>query len=616
MAAFLALDAVALVALQTPMGDAVYASSALLLTAGFAAAVWGRRLEPRKGWQLFAAGLLLLGVGDALYALPFDSPFTSSGVSPADGAYLLGSAAMVVGAFRLKRAHVGERDREALIDALSVGVAAGILLWQPLIQPRFTSGDVSTIGRFVSGSYPVFDVVVVAMLCWLLLGRGRGSVTARLLVAGSLMLLVADLVYTVRVDHGTLGQGSLDGLDDLWLVSYGLFFLAALHPRAAARPSVDRRAQLESTSMSLSRLAMSGLVLLAPVVSLAVSAVDGALGMDDVIMALVAAVGLVVLILVRFSDLARGELEARRALLDRERYFRSLVEHASEALLVLDEECIVCDASPAVRDVLHIEPALLVGHHPAEAVPTLDQEQMHVMLARAFAAPGDVITGELSYRTRQGEGWLEMRTTNLLHEPAVRGLVVNLHDVTARRQVQSDLEHRAFTDPLTGLANRALFLDRLEQALRRRHPSDAAVLYCDLDGFKGVNDRFGHADGDRVLKAVAARLADSVRLEDTVARLGGDEFAVLVEGEGAPVLAVAVADRVLDELSRPLVVGGHPFPVAMSIGVASPAPGQRDADELLRRADAAMYAAKRAGGARCVVHPRDSPDLVTPAGPA
>jgi diguanylate cyclase len=135
-----------------------------------------------------------------------------------------------------------------------------------------------------------------------------------------------------------------------------------------------------------------------------------------------------------------------------------------------------------------------------------------------------------------------------------------------------------------------------------------AVLCIDLDGFKPINDSLGHAAGDEVLVAVAARLRAGVRDTHTVARLGGDEFAVLLEDAGSPSMAFQVAQRVLQALHAPLVVSGSPVLVGASIGLAVSAAGAERADELLRRADAAMYAAKRAGKGRLVADdPRIGP---------
>jgi diguanylate cyclase (GGDEF)-like protein len=177
--------------------------------------------------------------------------------------------------------------------------------------------------------------------------------------------------------------------------------------------------------------------------------------------------------------------------------------------------------------------------------------------------------------------------------------------VTAERSLRRESERRAreaLRDPLTGLPNRTLFLDRLQTAVAKaeRHGRTTAVLFMDLDGFKLVNDTLGHAAGDELLRAVAVRVADATRMGDTVARLGGDEFAVLIDDITTPISAIAVADRILSALVPPFVIGGRQRPVAASIGIAlGPCPGEA-ADVLLRDADLAMYRAKseRNGGWR------------------
>ena len=161
---------------------------------------------------------------------------------------------------------------------------------------------------------------------------------------------------------------------------------------------------------------------------------------------------------------------------------------------------------------------------------------------------------------------------------------------------QEELRYQAFHDPLTGLANRALFTDRLRHCieLHRRDLRPLGLLYRDLDSFKAVNDLLGHEAGDHVLRATAERLRAVTRPGDTVARMGGDEFAILIEDGGD---AVAVAARILDALSQPASVGFDTVPLAASIGIAeltaTDAPMTPAA--LLQHADAAMYHAKRNG---------------------
>jgi diguanylate cyclase (GGDEF)-like protein/PAS domain S-box-containing protein len=594
-AALVALCALTTAVSHTGYHEAIYTPTVLLLATAFAVVVRRRRLQPATGWSVFSGGLLLLALGDGVYALPWSADIGTTGLNWADPLYVLGSLVIVAGALRLKSAHVGEGGREALIDATSIGLAAAVLLWHPLIEPRLNMADTTVLARVVNASYPILDVVVVAMMLWLLLGARRWTPATLMLVGGSLFYLFADFAYTVRIDQGTIDDPGLNWLDTLWLIAYGLYILAALHPSARL---LGRTVPSDDRPISRGRLALSGVTLLAPMIAIGIAGADMLhLGFAVGVEAL-----LVVLVLLRLSDLAAGERRARQAVLDRERYFRSLVQNSSEAMLVVDGSGVVRDASPAVKTLLGIAPQELVGHRAAEVVPAIDGDAAESLLARTLATPEVVITTEFPLTTGVDTRWLEMRVTNLLEDPAVAGLVANIHDVTARRQVQADLERQAFTDSLTGLPNRALFDDRLEQFLSRREPPDLAVIYCDLDRFKAVNDHFGHAEGDRLLEVAAARLASAVRAEDTVARLGGDEFAVLVDGADALEVAEEIAQRIVEELRRPLLVGAEEVPVSVSVGVAVARAGSADgARVLMHSADEAMYRAKRAGGDRVVV---------------
>jgi diguanylate cyclase (GGDEF)-like protein/PAS domain S-box-containing protein len=194
---------------------------------------------------------------------------------------------------------------------------------------------------------------------------------------------------------------------------------------------------------------------------------------------------------------------------------------------------------------------------------------------------------------------LEAYVTDLRDDRHVRSVVLNARDVTERVELEDQLTRQAFYDSLTGLANRALFRDRLDQAITRSERSNEplAVLLVDLDGFKQVNDTLGHDAGDQFLKEVADRFASTTRSSDTLARLGGDEFAVLLEGTAHP-RAAPFAERLIERLAEPVSLLGRDFTIGASIGIVLHPGGEGKGEDLLRHADLAMYEAKEAGRGR------------------
>ena len=285
---------------------------------------------------------------------------------------------------------------------------------------------------------------------------------------------------------------------------------------------------------------------------------------------------------------------AQEALRANEGRFRSLMQRACDLMVVTDEFGIFRYVGPAAEALLGYPPEDLLG------LPLLNQveagERAEVGRAMVLLAenPGSVHTIELRLCTRDGRVRLvEAVCQNLVEDPDVGGLVWRGRDVTDRRAFEDELSRQALHDPLTGLPNRVLLLNRLTEALRGELASESSVsvIVVDLDGFKNVNDGLGHPAGDELLRFAAHRLLGCVREGDTAARLGGDEFAVVV---GQPHHAVAVGRRIVDVLSQPFTVAGQEVRVSASIGIAYHQ-GSESAEDLLRDADIAMYVAKNRG---------------------
>ena len=261
--------------------------------------------------------------------------------------------------------------------------------------------------------------------------------------------------------------------------------------------------------------------------------------------------------------------------------------------------------SPKIEDLLGFTPAEWVADpklwlsriHPA------DRDRM--VLAEVEDAARANATGRWEYRLIARDGrvvWVIDDEAVIArdadgHPTMVQGILVDISD---RKDLEDQLRHQALHDPLTGLPNRVLFVDRLSHALvRRQHASGVAVLFVDLDDFKAINDTLGHATGDDLLRLVSDRLAGVLRAEDTACRIGGDEFAFLLEGADRS-LAERVARRLLDALAQPFLLGGRMATLTASVGVAVhdavfEKGTTQTADQILRDADTAMYVAKARG---------------------
>jgi diguanylate cyclase (GGDEF)-like protein/PAS domain S-box-containing protein len=284
--------------------------------------------------------------------------------------------------------------------------------------------------------------------------------------------------------------------------------------------------------------------------------------------------------------------------------FASLVANSSDVVMVVDPDTTITYASPSAHRVLGFDPDELDGRRFAELI--VPEDRTHALSFLTTITDGEGHVGLTEYRVVNRDGsalHVETSRTNLMHDPNVRGIVLNTRDISERKQFEEQLSHQAFHDQITGLANRALFQDRVMHALERqsRDGKPVAVLFMDLDDFKTVNDSLGHAAGDQLLVEIAGRLVGRLRTADTAARLGGDEFGVLLEDGGEEGMTAAdVAARILETFEEPFLLDGTEVYTHASIGisVAEPDAPAQDADELLRNADVAMYMAKEAGKGR------------------
>jgi diguanylate cyclase (GGDEF)-like protein/PAS domain S-box-containing protein len=308
-----------------------------------------------------------------------------------------------------------------------------------------------------------------------------------------------------------------------------------------------------------------------------------------------------------FEDITDRRL-AQDALQASEERFRALVQNASDMISILDPDGSVLYASPSHQRLLGHPPEELVGGNFLDFVHYEDRPLVANALGCLVDLPHENLTIEYRCQHRNGT-WLTIESTasNLLVHPSVLGLVLNSHDITDRKRAEERLLHDALHDELTGLPNRALFMDRLWQAVERsrREPDRLmAVLFLDVDQFKIVNDSLGHLVGDELLIQIARALSSALRPMDTIARIGGDEFAILLERGHEVEDAASVAERIHERLAAPINLGGHEVFITASIGIAICTPDYEKPEDLLRDADTAMYRAKSSGRACHVVFHR------------
>jgi len=274
-----------------------------------------------------------------------------------------------------------------------------------------------------------------------------------------------------------------------------------------------------------------------------------------------------------------------------------MFESVSEGIVFLKGH-VVHKANGKFADMIGYAPEALAGQPDVlwHAMPA--DWEAHSRQVQATLARGEIFQGELLVRRRDGDAfWCEVRGRAVRPEDADAGSIWVYLDISARKEREQRIQHLADHDALTGLLNRRLLEDRVRQAigLARRHEKLAALMLIDLDGFKQINDAYGHLSGDYVLRTVAKRMKECVRETDTVARLGGDEFVVLLTGQRTPEDSAAVAEKILASLTTPIAGGGREFRIGASIGISIYPRDGLTPDALMRHADAAMYRVKEAG---------------------
>lgn len=508
----------------------------------------------------------------------------------ADGFFLTSYGFLVAGVIRLVHRVSPARDRSVVVDTAIASVSAGAVIWVFLLAPVASDSSIALFDKFLTLAYPAMDVAVIAGVVRLLLASRGRSTPHRMMLASLVALVVADLAFASIELAGGYGGGGW--LDLFWEAGYGLLAVAALHPSSRQHTGHPTGPRVDLARILLV-FASSAML---PITILFVAANSMAAG--TLVIVGVAQLAVLVLVGARFLGLVRisSSLAAERG----EARLAALVNHAADVIIVTDDRGVIGYASPSARSTFGLEDVQLEGSFIDLLIEPDHVDAVRQAIASAGRTSGVVQFDAAFLRNGTEPARCSCSVVDLRGEPAVGGFVITIRDVHDRWQLEQQLRRRALHDPLTGLANRTLFLDRLGHALARRSAvrgSDIAVCFIDLDDFKAVNDGLGHGIGDELLCSVAQRLSACVRSGDTVARFGGDEFAVLFEDVTDMASIDGLCARLLDVLALPLRAGTLDLAVQASVGLVVADVGH-DAASLLRDADIAMYEAKLRGKGR------------------
>lgn len=573
---------------RTPIAIAAVAG-ALAVIAVLVGVIRGRAAPPTP-WIVLAVGMTcwtasLLVTGDQMRTGGRSAPGAPEAIAA------LGAAWMVVGVVGITAPARRSRDLFAGSDSVIVALAASASIWLVVVDPVVV--DLTPpfpVAAWFLGFVSI-DLALAVVAFRSAIARTTAAATYAIIGAAFVVAAAAHLwSWLVLIDEPSGFHRSLLAVS---LVAPLLLGVAAL--RSSDGPG-DGVVPVDSLHWGrVIGLTVSAVVPVTVLAVLVATGHDPASGTSIVVVA-VSSVIIVSLVIARVGAMV---VEVRRLAEQRGQVrLAAMVEYSNDVVMIVDATGTVTYASPGVAAALGHRPGDWIGRRLVDAV---DEDARHLAVAHFGALIESGRDHTVEFETmlvgRDGQrrhGNVVM--VNRIGDHAVDGVVVTFRDITEQRDLERQLSHRAFHDELTGLANRALFLDRMDHALRINRPEaePVMVLFIDLDDFKDVNDVHGHGVGDETLRVIAARIREAAATGDTAARLGGDEFAVLLEDSGGIDRAIELSERLLAALREPVVVGATEVVVLASIGIAV-APAGASTTSLLRDADIAMYEAKRAG---------------------
>jgi diguanylate cyclase (GGDEF)-like protein/PAS domain S-box-containing protein len=478
----------------------------------------------------------------------------------------------------------------SLIDFATLGLGFGTLLWFTALQPLGDMNAAQLAASWSAAGYGIGNAIalIAGAMVAMQINDWRNERPLVWLLAAMVATLVADLLWVNAELRGAYAVGG--GIDLAYFFFYLCLFLSAWAQRRGRRPVSDTLGLQGDLRGSLPLVALtSGIIAL----------LDDRLELTNFQSPLLIVVMLVATVLVIASQaLATREVIGLHREVATRRFderLTELVRRSSDMIAICDTDGVIRYASPSSEQLLAATPGELNGRRLDDVLGPESPHIREVFDQVLRAAHSEQVAVFSIPQSGDEKRSYKMVIANLSHVESIRGITLNIRDVSDATRLNDQLRMLAFHDSLTLLANRSLFSDRVHQAIR--HVADGmtpAVLFIDLDNFKTVNDSLGHSAGDQLLRSFAHRLVQCTRAGDTVARLGGDEFAVLVDHAPDVDSAMAVARQVIDASRLPFEIDGQKVRIGASVGVAL-ADRVSNVERLLRNADAAMYAAKSRG---------------------
>lgn len=551
----------------------------------------------RRPWRIVALAFLLTSVGDGIWMYLESALQADAFPSMADVVYMAYYPVMFMGLLAFP-GRVRSRDErlQAGLDLAITLLGGWIVIWHLVIGPIAYAAGASVMETAISLAYPLGDLALFSAATFVLFRRWdeERNHALILLVCGNVLYVIAEVVWAYSELQDAYVSGNIT--EPLWPIAAFIMALAA-HTQyvEAGRKGVTRPPLWPVRWLPYTAIGVAYGILLT------VSHKHAPTIVNTLLYGAVGVTALVVLRqLVTINQnvrLAAENVERRN-----EARFSSLVRNSSDVITIVDAGLTILYQSPSVERIFGHVPGELTGTSLSRLVPP-----DRVLTLAALLEAGRQVVGnrplELQWLHRDGSlRHVEITVTNLLDDPTVGGLVLNTRDITERKELEEQIRHQAFYDPVTGLGNRALLKERLERILQGPggRQGRAQILFLDLDNFKTVNDSLGHSVGDQVLESVARRLLACAGSAEAVVRLGGDEFAILLTGADAQA-AVSLADVVMTQFQEPYILDGREVRIGVSIGIAGCQAGAERMEELLRNADLAMYVAKGKGKGCCEV---------------